>query len=108
LFGDQSGVGGVMFLDAYPQDWPTLEVDIVNPHYGPYHLQGETPGDWHSPIPVFFLTVAPGQRFEFAVAAPADVAPQFVDRAQNLLKGAADEAGLGGKSGVGYGYFDAV
>jgi len=118
--------GGAMFLDVYPTKWPVLEVDILNPHYKEYYdsvNDGSTlipPADYLSPTPIYFLTVAPNQPFEIAVAVRKDLRPelleaartagvdQFAELALAAATGAARDAGLGGKTAVGYGYLEEV
>lgn len=110
--------GAVVFFDAWPVTWPRLEVDLLNPHYKDYY-EGKTgaPADYLAPNPIFFLTVAEGQAYEFAVAVRGDVSAGVLDQAGvaapdelarlalDALLAAASEAGLGGKTAVGYGYF---
>jgi CRISPR-associated protein Cmr6 len=100
--------GELVFFDAFPTRWPTLEVDVLTPHQGDYYVGGSdsVPGDWHDPVPVPFLTVAPGTCFVFhfrcrnLLTAETDLS--VVER---LLRGALDELGIGGKTGAGYGFF---
>lgn len=108
---DPPQAGQVIFFDALPTVWPQIDIDIVNPHYGDYYQGKSSPADWLDPNPVHFLAIAPGQPFEFVFA----VKPQGADSttgqqelltlATDALVGAATEGGMGGKSGVGYGYF---
>jgi CRISPR-associated protein Cmr6 len=112
--------GQVVFFDAYPVDWPKLEVDILNPHYGEYYRDANTPpADWLSPVPTYFLTLAANQALDFVVAVKPDSPhQQAVLKAANLtreeaakkaleaVRGAATTLGLGGKTAVGYGYFE--
>jgi CRISPR-associated protein Cmr6 len=112
--------GAVIFFDAYPSAWPKLEVDVLNPHYKEYYEGKMPPADWLSPVPIYFLTVAPGQTFEFAVAVKKPVSKETLKaagvsdaaglarKALLAVQGAAEELGLGGKTAVGYGYFTAV
>ncbi|MGZ5027280.1 MAG: type III-B CRISPR module RAMP protein Cmr6 [Methylobacter sp.] len=69
LFGAKDGeenCGALIVFDALPSKAPELEIDILNPHYSEYYQDSsKPPADYLSPIPVFFLTVAPGQDFEF-------------------------------------------
>jgi CRISPR-associated protein Cmr6 len=106
--------GDVIFFDAYPAD-PRLQVDILNPHYKRYYEGDEPPGDWLSPEPAYFLTLAPGQSFEFVVGVsqgiksfPAGMkdAAELAAKAWDAVVGAAQEFGMGGKTAVGYGYFE--
>jgi CRISPR-associated protein Cmr6 len=111
LFGDSDelGAGRLIVFDALPVEKPKLEVDIMNPHYAPYYEDktGVTPpADYHSPRPIFFLTVKEGVQFKFSLAprpgagTPLDVACGF-----DLLKEALENIGAGAKTAVGYGYF---
>lgn len=117
IFGSENGDlahGGVIFFDACPSNWPSLEVDILNPHYKDYYEGTQPPADWLSPEPVYFLTVKPGQPFLFAVGAkPENPGSEshgrigsLVDRAWETVLGAVQDLGLGGKTAVGYGYFE--
>ncbi len=60
-------IGSVVFLDALPVAPVMLDADVMTPHYAPWYQAGAVPGDWYSPTPIPFLTVAPGQAFLFAV-----------------------------------------
>lgn len=111
LFGDtvSTGMGRLMVFDAIPVQLPTLEVDIMNPHYTDYYSDPRRrtpPADYNSPVPVSFLAVAPGQRFEFALA-PADhrCTVGDLDDGMRLLQEALSTIGCGGKTAVGYGVF---
>jgi len=113
----QPAQGGVIFFDAYPIIWPKLEVDILNVHYKEYYEGDKPPADWLSPVPIYFLTVAPGQTFQFAVAVKPGVpefirkgaevsdAEQLAKKAMEAIVGATRDLGLGGKTAVAYGYF---
>ena len=112
LFGpenvtDQGGdCGAFIAFDALPVAPPELELDILNPHYQPYYEDPALPpADYYSPVPVFFLTVAPGQRFSFALAPRrgAKLDDEDLEWLWSLLAGALREMGAGGKTAVGYG-----
>ncbi|HHY63012.1 MAG: type III-B CRISPR module RAMP protein Cmr6 [Bacillota bacterium] len=111
LFGDTEtvGMGRLMFFDAVPETPPRLEMDIMNPHYGPYYSdpQKNLPGDYYSPVPVNFLVVPAGQWFEFTLA-PADPRCTEDDLAEGieLLQKALEVIGCGAKTAVGYGVFE--
>lgn len=110
LLGVMERVGQVVFLDALPTEPVTLKADVMTPHYSDYYQDpsGKTPpGDWLSPNPIPFLTVADGQEFLFAVV-PAD--PQHATcckPAVELLQQALAELGAGAKTAAGYGRFGA-
>jgi CRISPR-associated protein Cmr6 len=138
IFGTTESAGRVVFFDAIPSssELPTLEMDIMNPHYPDYYKEGskEYPTDWQSPIPVYFLTVATGVKFRFAIGwrkSSEDTSPnselkktvwnwfkepqsneqsaQEHTRLQKLarqwLQGGLLELGAGGKTNAGYGFF---
>jgi CRISPR-associated protein Cmr6 len=103
--------GALIVFDAIPAEKPKLEVDIMNPHYGDYYSKKKLkdrsltpPADYLSPNPIFFLTVAGGMPFEFALA-PRNGDNACVNRGFELLKEALENLGAGGKTAVGYGYF---
>lgn len=107
MLGVQEKVGTVVFLDALPTMPVTLKADVMTPHYGEYYRGESPPGDWLSPNPIPFLTVADGQEFLFAVV-PAD--PGHVaacEQATKLLQQALAELGAGAKTAAGYGRFGA-
>lgn len=97
--------GKVIFLDALPSGFPRLEVDIMNPHYGEYYRGDKPPADYLSPHPVFFLTVAPGTEFTFYLLSREE---DLLDKAAEWLIKGLEELGAGGKTAVGYGYFEKV
>lgn len=110
--------GQVLFFDAFPTASPSLEVDVLTPHHSDYYGDESgtvPPADWHDPVPVAFLTVAPGTtfRFHFADAAKvrgagppsAPAAPDPLPALERLLRAALDWLGIGGKTSSGYGLF---
>jgi CRISPR-associated protein Cmr6 len=105
LFGSQSQAGKVIFFDAFPTEFPKLEVDVVNVHYQDYYSKGEPPGDWMSPVPSFFLAVAPNTRFNFYLASRDN---GLLAQAKEWLYNGLTQLGIGGKTNAGYGYFRPV
>jgi CRISPR-associated protein Cmr6 len=108
LRGIPASTGSVIFFDALPAKPVQIAADVMTPHYGPYYERGEVPGDWHSPVPIPFLTVAPGQSFVFTLAPRT---PSESDRADcriaaDWLETALLELGAGAKTAVGYGRFE--
>ena len=108
---DGSQRGAVCFLDAYPEDPPKLEVDVLTPHYPRYYKAmakgppSQGPVDWDSPNPVTFLTVAAGTRFRIRLLSDGRAANNrkaFKWAWDQLLKGL-ELLGLGAKTAVGYG-----
>ena len=101
--------GSVVFLDAWPVSWPALDLDIVNVHHQEYYGSegGAAPGDWESPVPSYFLAVAPGEKFRFAIIARGgyEDSKDDVELAAKWLQAALQEFGAGAKTAAGYGYF---
>jgi CRISPR-associated protein Cmr6 len=107
--------GVVRFFDAFPITAPTICLDVMNPHYGPYYTGEQPPADYHNPVPVPFLTVEktqytflvgveeqankPVSDGMFAKKTPLAVAVEWMERAMQ-------EHGIGAKTSVGYGYLE--
>jgi len=112
IVGTHQGV--VRFFEAFPVSAPTLRLDVMNPHYGPYYTGDQPPADYHNPVPVPFLTVektdfmffvgveekknTPISGSVFDGKTPLAVAVEWMERAVR-------EQGIGAKTSVGYGYF---
>ncbi|MGQ9768904.1 MAG: type III-B CRISPR module RAMP protein Cmr6, partial [Anaerolineae bacterium] len=108
IFGTTAVAGRAVFLDAIPKDKPTLDLDIMNPHFPKYYSGEEPPTDWQSPVPVYFLAVAPQTEFRFAVGwrgALDEEAKRLQSLAITWLKTGLQELGAGAKTSAGYGYF---
>src|SRR6185436_4683635 len=113
IFGPELGgewtpqVGSVVFYDAFPTEWPRLEVDILTPHHRGHNDKKETPAaDWDEPNPVPFLAIAPGASFRFSFG-PGDRERFEEDfpKLEKLLGTALDWLGIGAKKAAGYGVF---
>uniref|UniRef100_A0A7V6A490 Type III-B CRISPR module RAMP protein Cmr6 n=1 Tax=Desulfobacca acetoxidans TaxID=60893 RepID=A0A7V6A490_9BACT len=120
----QARQGHVVFFEALPvsasQENP-FDLDIINPHYQPYYSEGKPPADYYSPVPIVFLTVKKGVKYQFALAArDADftwknsqgvecscqmAATDLLTLAAGYLEGAITQLGVGGKTSLGYGLF---
>lgn len=100
-----SKLGDVMFFDAFPTSSPKMEVEIMNPHFSEYYSNPDQypPGDWYSPKPIFFVTVASGTQFYTALASRN---LQSFKKAREWLMNGLSELGIGSKTSSGYGYFD--
>lgn len=109
IFGNTARAGGAVFFDAIPDDknLPALDLDVINPHYPEYYKEGssEYPTDWQSPIPTYFLTVAPNTTFWFAVGWRGEPNTGLQTDAVNWLKAGLETLGAGAKTSAGYGYF---
>lgn len=105
-----ASAGKVIFFDAIPVNPAKLklELDVMNPHYSDYYMKKKfdrserqiPPADYLSPVPIFFLTIASGSEFLFAIASKeADLA----QRAEDWLKKGLMTMGIGAKTTSGYG-----
>jgi len=105
----KASCGNIVFHDAWPEYWPRLVVDIVNNHHPDYYQHDDNehaPGDWENPVPVYFLAVAPGLTFTFALAKRrSDVPDESLALAKQWLLGALCHLGAGAKTAAGYGAF---
>jgi CRISPR-associated protein Cmr6 len=102
-FGTTGSAGKVIFFDAVPANPAklVLELDVMNPHYSQYYQGSNTPpADYLNPVPVFFLAIAAGSEFLFAVASKDN---SLAEKAQMLLQAALCEMGVGAKTAAGYG-----
>jgi len=94
--------GALNFWDVFPQG--ELALDIMTPHHTGYYQGTASPHDSESPVPIPFLTVAPGAQFVFHVQL---IRPSGILDWQIMLKQcfshAFDWLGFGAKTAVGYG-----
>lgn len=105
--GVEKCVGDLIFFDALPVRPVKLEMEVMTPHYSPYYQsegQDMAPGDWYSPIPIPYLTVAAGQTFIFGVAPRSR--GKDVGEAVVWLEEAFGAIGAGSKTASGYGIFE--
>lgn len=109
IFGNTGKAGCAVFFDAIPDDknLPALNLDVINPHYPEYYKEGssEYPTDWQSPVPTYFLTVAPNTTFWFAAGWRGEENAGLQADAINWLKAGLENLGAGAKTSAGYGYF---
>lgn len=133
IFGSTDNQGKAVFFDAFPKTNPTIEADIMNVHYSSYYGGNDAPTDTSNPIPVQFLTVGKGTKFEIHIAYnskdikcadlfadeekkeleifkkiwernPTGESITILDFVQLALDKALSEHGIGAKTAVGYGY----
>jgi CRISPR-associated protein Cmr6 len=99
--------GSVLFFDAFPTAAPEVVPDLMNPHYGPYYNGTKPPADYHSPIPIFFLTVNKKTEFQFILGSKDATWKSWKIGDKDIeewLKSALENHGIGAKTAVGYGY----
>jgi len=101
IFGTQEKQGKVIFFDAYPFGEIRLKIDVMNPHYPKYYLEGQPPADWQTPVPIKFLTVE-NTKFQFYLASKEQT---LVEKARSLLLETIQNYGIGAKTSLGYGIF---
>ncbi|MDD5333031.1 MAG: type III-B CRISPR module RAMP protein Cmr6 [Rhodoferax sp.] len=119
VFGDTAQAGCIDFFDAWirPEsvNGTTLVPDVTTPHHSAYYSandQDQIPAaDWDSPVPVSFLTVNKGVKFELVLGcdllaespAERDTICGWLKLVSELLCEALKHRGLGGKTSSGYG-----
>ncbi len=111
VFGNQQMAGKAIFFDGIPEKPPKLDVDVMTPHFGEYYTGSKLPLDSLTPTPIHFLTVAPKQKFLFAVGwrgGKNDIDYPCIKIAMKWLEGGLTELGAGAKTNAGYGYFNYV
>jgi CRISPR-associated protein Cmr6 len=104
IFGTQKEEGKVIFFDAYPDENIEFKINIMNPHYPKYYGEGEPPADWQNPVPIKFLTVEKTKFLFYLASRDKDL----LTKAENLLKDALKNYGIGAKTSLGYGVFEEV
>lgn len=112
--------GELVFLDAYPKNWPHLNVDVICNHHFEYYstLHGDrkfdgklypAPLDVESPVPVFHLVLSPDTAFVIRILPLVllntlqDDLENNLARIKSLLTEALEYLGIGAKTAVGYG-----
>lgn len=105
ILGGPGSVGRVLVLDALPTQRPSLEADVMTPHYSAYYQNGDAPGDWLSPTPIPFLVVAAGTPFQFALVPNTSADAPHLKTVEHWLRDALSWLGAGAKTAVGYGRF---
>lgn len=130
-------VGNCLFFDAIPTESVKLEADVMTPHFQEYYSgkksedEKETkdekelrkekkekketaekepvyPHEHSDPIPIPFLTIAPGQRFLFAIAPRNKKSSIDLNQIRSWLEEAMQTVGFGAKTAVGYGRFQKI
>ena len=109
--------GQLVFMDAYPESVPRLNLDIMNPHLSRYYNGSAPPEETELPVPVKFLTVDRGTSFVFrGFVSPlvsskdtGEVSQPFTGQDEEHIRDMVDIActrlGFGAKTAIGYGRF---
>ena len=110
-------VGDLVFFDAWPESWPKLEIQVINPHYRSYYdwLNGEpkegrpppekAPHGLDDPVPIYHLSVSQGTSYRFAILSRSK-SKEAVMTAREWLETALACLGAGGRTALGYGAFE--
>lgn len=107
LLGDwnSGAAGSLAFMDAVPVERVQLEADVMTPHYASW-TPDDPPGDWCSPTPIPFLTMAAGNKMLFAVIPCRDASTEDASTVMEWIGEALEWQGVGAKTAVGYGRFE--
>lgn len=111
LFGTEDNEGELIFIDTYPEKRFELGNDIMNPHYSEYYGGKEPPTDDQDTKPIFFITLKKATfKFNLFVKERVDEDKERINEdIKKIIKESfslfLDQAALGGKKSVGYGYF---
>lgn len=105
LLGDRDRSGVISFLDAVPTGTASLEADVMTPHYANWTVE-DPPGDWRSPKPIPFLTVASGVTMLVGVLPRGLANAKDVATVMDWIARALLFQGAGAKTAVGYGQFE--
>lgn len=110
---DKETAGKIIFHDAWPSKWPSIQMDILNNHHSKYYsskINNDAPGDWEEPIPNYFPSISAGASFMFFISLRKTQSPQTDEKLKKLaiewLIGALNLNGAGAKTASGYGRFE--
>jgi CRISPR-associated protein Cmr6 len=116
-FDNEGRQGKLIFFDAFPIEAPKIEPDVMNVHYPDYYGGSKPPADYQNPHPIFFLTVR-NSAFQFMIGIKnkdntiikdgAFKGQYILKVAENCVKEALSEHGIGAKTAVGYGYMNSA
>ncbi len=115
IFGSNDQQGKVIFFDAFSKDFKIIK-DIMTPHYKDYYGDNKNrvaPTDTQDPQPIKFLALQ-NASFEIYFASKENIEIEDgIFKGKKILELIKDELsvsleifGIGGKTAVGYGYFD--
>ncbi len=100
--------GLVIFLDALPQGFFRLEIDLINNHFQPYYMkQDNPPNDWYNPVPVQYIVVgASTYRFTILLDKENNFTEEEKNKIKTEFKNMLKLYGIGAKTNYGYGRFE--
>jgi CRISPR-associated protein Cmr6 len=107
IFGDNNGVGKVVFFDAYPTNGEKiLTYDIINPHYKGVNNEYDV-----MPVPIKFLAINEGVEFTtFLAFDKKELEECYNDTLSSLLRSIifSTKMGWGRRTSKGYGDLEIV
>ena len=115
IFGSNDRQGKVLFFDAFSKDFKIIK-DIMTPHYGEYYGDKKNkvaPTDTQKLIPITFLAVENASfkicfasKENYEIEEGAFKGKKVLEMIEEELTDSLEVFGIGGKTSVGYGYFD--
>ena len=108
---DGPSAGNLIVFDALPVEPISLVAEVLTPHDGGWRIATKVesknaPADWLSPVPIPFLAVDGGARFQFAFGICNGAEAGDLDLAYEYLSGALEWIGAGAKTAIGFGRFE--
>jgi CRISPR type III-B/RAMP module RAMP protein Cmr6 len=97
--------GNLIFFNAVPLSSNYLRVDARTNQHDGYYSGDENRMARNNVVPIFFFSVPSGVPYLFAIGSERT---ETLDRGVEILKQALRKGGLGAKTHVGYGYFEAL
>jgi CRISPR-associated protein Cmr6 len=111
LFGEQKEQGLIHFYDAFPKVDCVKDIfvkDVLTPHH-PRYAKGEPPRDDDSPNPIPFLAVQGTFKLMLSCEqSTGEAGKRWLNIACEIVRGALEWHGAGGKTNAGYGRFKNV
>lgn len=104
---EESPTGEVVFFNVYPENFTGFEIDVITPHYKEYYESNGNapPADIYNPVPIYFLTIAPGSKFLFLFRFRNAQDVALAEKIKKLIIETGINFGFGAKTSSGYGYF---
>ncbi len=109
---DGASAGNIIVFDALPTEPLKLYIEVITPHTGDWRIAtkptaANAPADWISPVPIPFLAVKEGAKFQFAMAKrTSKTTDEDLEKAYKYLEHALKWIGAGAKTAVGFGRFE--
>lgn len=107
IFGNQYYAGQINFHDAFT-DINRLDITVFATHNQDYFKEKSEvpPADYQQTIPIKYLALPKKSKFFFEVSASKDCPEKIYAYAENILKDALKNLGVGAKTALGFGTFE--